>query len=604
MGKKVILLVRVSTKYQSYKEQKAELIEYVERDGYTTDEMEIIEDKESTKLSDEERQGLTKMYAAINNPNNQIEAVYCWELSRISRRPQSLYGVRDRLLRDKINLIAKHENFKLLNKEKELDKNSNIMLGFYISMCENEIHTKVERTKRVKTQKASEGLFTGGKYIKYGYKVNEKTKEYEIDEEKAQIIRECFELYSTGKYGLNTLYKEMIKKGYNVNIYQVQRIVTSPEYKGGIREGYTQIQKRKKQKKDRVINHYSRKYPQIIPIVLYNKCREIAKQNNTNIDKSKNIYYAHKLIKCTSCGAYLVAAKHTVQYQCPKKYSPLSKVVCNASDRINVNTIDSLLWFLTKEKESIFIIKQSKEEVIKYQTEIDNYQLKLDAIENRINVIKEKKKKDLRKQISENIMNDIELNLLIEKTIIEQKIEIENERITWESEINRLNKLINDIENQNKKYSDILYIKLDDAERKKQILKDLNSITDENIKYDLIHKHIKEVILSNKKKNYTKQIDVYYHLHERETYYYDFRNLNENERLYYLSTVNIENQKLPIPLKPIHSNDNIKKLDTSTIKDIEKDKLLNELFVSELDKEKKCFLPFEIEKRYLRKGEK
>jgi DNA invertase Pin-like site-specific DNA recombinase len=79
--KKVILLVRVSSDYQNYDAQKDELIKYVQQDGYVDDDMEIITDKESaTKLSDEERQGLTKMYAAIDDPKNKIEAVYCWEL--------------------------------------------------------------------------------------------------------------------------------------------------------------------------------------------------------------------------------------------------------------------------------------------------------------------------------------------------------------------------------------------------------------------------------------------------------------------------------------------------------------------------------------------
>ena len=61
--KRVILLIRVSTKYQDYTAQTNELIQYVKQHGYTDDEMEIIQDKESaTKLSDEERQGLNKLY--------------------------------------------------------------------------------------------------------------------------------------------------------------------------------------------------------------------------------------------------------------------------------------------------------------------------------------------------------------------------------------------------------------------------------------------------------------------------------------------------------------------------------------------------------------
>jgi len=65
--KRVVLLIRVSTKYQDYTAQTKELTQFVRQDGYTDDEMEIIRDKESaTKLSDEERQGLNKLYELYN----------------------------------------------------------------------------------------------------------------------------------------------------------------------------------------------------------------------------------------------------------------------------------------------------------------------------------------------------------------------------------------------------------------------------------------------------------------------------------------------------------------------------------------------------------
>jgi DNA invertase Pin-like site-specific DNA recombinase len=239
---KVILLIRVSTSYQSYDAQSTELIEYVKRDGYSDEDMVIIKDKESaTKLPDEERQGLTKMYEAINDVNNAIEAVYCWELSRLSRKPESLYKVRNELLSKRIDLRTKQENFKLLNSNKELDRNSNTMLGFYISMCENEILQKVERTKRIKIKKALEGKYTGGLY-KYGYCIDPETKEYRVNNKESEIIKMVYDLYETGKYGLNTLYKEMINRGYKINIHQINRILTSPEYKGGIRAEYGQQQ--------------------------------------------------------------------------------------------------------------------------------------------------------------------------------------------------------------------------------------------------------------------------------------------------------------------------------------------------------------------------
>ena len=539
--KRIILLVRVSTRYQSYDAQKQELVEYAQGHGYTVKDMEIIEDKESaTKLSDEERQGLNKMYAAMNNPNNPIEAVYCWELSRLSRKPESLYKVRNELLNRKIDLRTKHENFKLLNEKKELDPNSNVMLGFYISMCENEIHRKVERTKRIKTQKALEGKYTGGK-IKYGYLYDGKTKEYKVDEDEAPTIRAVFNLYETGKYGVYTLYKEMIKRGYKINIHQINRILTSPEYIGGIRKEYTEIQKRRTQKADRIIHRYSRYYPSIINKTIYDKCREIAKQNNNNIDKSKNIYYAHKLIKCSSCGAYLVASKHTIQYQCPKKYSPLTKTECSATDRININIIDSLLWFLSKKKEALFIVNQSEKQIEEYQSKINELRLKVKTSDTAYETIRDEKRKQLKKIFA--YKNEKEIDNLITDATINDKREIEENKVSWKNEIERLEKLIDEI--YNTLHTEGLSEHWRNFEKKYQsnwIEENyLDKIKDDNQIYDLTHKHIREVNLKKvedifKPGKYTKEITIKYYEGDNDIYYYDGQTRLTFKNIYQITT--------------------------------------------------------------------
>jgi len=538
--KKIILLVRVSTKYQTYDAQKQELIEYAKRDGYSENDMEIIEDKESaTKLSDEERQGLNKMYVAINNPDNQIEAVYCWELSRLSRLPVSLYKVRDELLNKKIDLRTKYENFKLLNEKKELDPNSNIMLGFYISMCENEIRQKVERTKRIKIQKAKEGKYTGG-LIKFGYSCDEKTKEYIINEEEATVIRAVFSLYETGKYGLNTLYKEMIKRGYKVIIHQINRILTSPEYIGGIRPEYIEVIKRKKQKTDRIIHRYDRYYPTIIDKTQYDKCREIANQNNTNIDKSKNIYYAHKLIKCSSCGAYLVAAKHTVQYQCPKKYSPLSKVECSGTDRININIIDSILWNVAVQIEIDFIFNYSEKQLEGWKNEILELQEKIDNSENQYNTILGNERKKLRKAISVETMNDKELEAIATKQTKSDKQKIEKEKVYYKQEIDRLNNLITEANTLYNSTFTIPEYESTFVNKMENITKMVEN-TDDKQRYDVIHKHIKQVSISNiPESTPTKRIDVICYNGETETYYYATKIMDREKKIY--KVIEVDNE--------------------------------------------------------------
>lgn len=81
MENKAIILSRVSSEHQTLEQQTEAVLKEVRRDGYTDDNIIIIEDKESAiKLSEEERNGLNKMKEYINNDPSinvatKIEAV-------------------------------------------------------------------------------------------------------------------------------------------------------------------------------------------------------------------------------------------------------------------------------------------------------------------------------------------------------------------------------------------------------------------------------------------------------------------------------------------------------------------------------------------------
>lgn len=68
MENKAIILSRVSSEHQTLEQQTETVLKEVRRDGYTDDNIIIIEDKESAiKLSEEERNGLNKMKEYIKN---------------------------------------------------------------------------------------------------------------------------------------------------------------------------------------------------------------------------------------------------------------------------------------------------------------------------------------------------------------------------------------------------------------------------------------------------------------------------------------------------------------------------------------------------------
>jgi DNA invertase Pin-like site-specific DNA recombinase len=557
--KKIVLLVRVSTKDQVFEAQKAELIEYAKGHGYSIDEMEIIEDKESaTKLTDEERRGLNKMYAAIENPDNKIECVYCWELSRLSRIPVTLQKISIELERRQIDLRTKQHNFKLLDENKEVSTASRMLYALYVSMCRDEITLKVDRLQRDKRNKAKQGLYTGG-IILYGYDYDKITKEYQLNEEQAVIIREMFRLYETGKYGLNTLYKEMIKRGHNIKIHQINRILTCTEYIGGYREEYTEVQKRKKQGKDRIIHRYRRYYPPIISKEQFDKCREIAKLNSTRIDKAKNIYFAHSLIRC-SCGKHLVAQKLVVQYECHQKYSPLTKIDCNAPDSVNINVMDGVLWTLAKDREAAFVVFDSENQIRELEKQIADVEAKINASGDRYSIEWEKMRKQILKIFKGK--GEAEINALTDEAMLDTKREIEVDKTAWENEAVHLRELIDEIEkNRNrvivpKELSNFEMAMITHGEKitKQQFIERserfqnkwkrqdyrarfLDTIEDEQEMYGIIHRHVKEVTVKNvadfeRPNLMIKKITIQFYMGGNEVLYYYPKMTKKEESVY------------------------------------------------------------------------
>jgi DNA invertase Pin-like site-specific DNA recombinase len=489
--------------------------------------MEIIQDKESaTKLSDEERQGLTKMYEAIQNPDNKIEAVYVWEISRLSRRPQTLHTYKDLLYNHspKIDLRIKDIGLRmLLPNTEELNPVFDLVFNMTVGIAQSEIRQKNDRSKRGKLKSAIEGKYTGG-FIKYGYSYDKKTKKYMINESEAEIIKLIYSLYETGKYGLTTLSKELNKRGYNVNINGINKILTSPEYIGGIRPEYW------KQNVEKKIHRYNRYYPPIISKEQYDKCRVVANNNNSNIDKSKNIYYANKLIKCSGCGCYLTALKNNIQYQCQTKYSPFIKKECNKPDMININVMDTLLWNEALWMEFEFITNLSDNQLREWNNKILELQNKIDNSEVQYNIIVENKIKEIKKVLSTLGENEVQ-KIAINETQSEKQ-RIDQEKVSYTNEIEHLKQLINEAEKSytfSNEEEFLCFAHKKDAD----VLVHLNKLGDQE-KYDIIHRHIKEVRISKYPdiKN-TKKIDIYpFDNPKPRTYYYSYKSKEQSKKIF------------------------------------------------------------------------
>ena len=255
---KAIGLIRVSTKVQELESQSIKVKEAMLRDGFNEDDIILIEDKESgSKLSEEERSGLNKLKRIIET--EPIAAVYCYELSRISRRPSVVYSIRDLLLKKNIDLVCVNPPFRLLKSDGTLSETASMTFSLFTGIAETENYLRVERIMRGKEKKTAEGKLSVGKPI-FGYAVDK--DHYVIwHPTEHKIVQEIFERYSnlesSGSIGKDLFQRNCLASRSN-KIATIQTMVSV-------------ILKEKRYAK---INPDS-VYPAIISKELFNKCQDI-----------------------------------------------------------------------------------------------------------------------------------------------------------------------------------------------------------------------------------------------------------------------------------------------------------------------------------------
>lgn len=226
---KAIGLIRVSTAVQQLESQSLKVKEAILRDGYLESDVILIEDKESgSKLSEEERSGLNKLKTIINDKSNEVDAVYCYELSRISRKAGVVYSIRDYLIKHSINLICLNPYFRMLKEDGSFDEASNLAFGIFSTLAENETYIRTARIMRGKERKKNEGKLSCGRPL-FGYSID--NNHYIIPHPKnSLIIQEIFTRYSnlesSSSIGRDLYYRNALgnenSKMINVQTYTAQ----------------------------------------------------------------------------------------------------------------------------------------------------------------------------------------------------------------------------------------------------------------------------------------------------------------------------------------------------------------------------------------------
>lgn len=215
MNHKCICFTRTSTTQQDVVQQTDVVYSRCLSDGYGPDNIIKIEEQESAiKLSLSERVGIQKLFAHINS-DSLINAVYIFEISRLSRQQTMLFEVRDFLISHNINLICLKPEFKLLDDDGKMSPLANMAFSIFTVLSESEMTVKQERMMRGKLANKQAGKNPGGK-PPFGY-TTDKDKYFIIKEDEAAVVRELFERYATGRYSYKKLAAEYYSRGYFQN---------------------------------------------------------------------------------------------------------------------------------------------------------------------------------------------------------------------------------------------------------------------------------------------------------------------------------------------------------------------------------------------------
>ena len=558
MAKKCILFVRVSTEQQSFDEQEKELYEMAIKDGYEKENIIPIAYKESAiKLSEEERMGLNEMKFRIDT-DPDIDSCYVWEISRISRTKSVLFHVEEYLIKHHIQLIIKNPYHKLLKDDGSIDEGAEMVFVLYGQLAEAEMRNRKERFKRGKKDNAKNDKYNGG-YIPYGYYIKD-DKTFGIKEEEKKVILDVFEWYESGKYSITQIVRKLQEKHIDekrhFTLSFVQNILTNKLLTGELQEDrdITCVVKGTERK----WHQYPRKYPQIIPIEQYLRCREIASKNKTNADKTKNIYYGNKIFRCPECGRYAVGVSNRAIYRCYDAYNTnrllegyLEETRCKNRKNYSINIIDTILWHCASYWEVMKSIINKKETKEKYLDKIQEIEHQKRIAQKRI----EDYEKQIERIINLHIKGHLDEKKYEQKyRLVQNEIDGSNIKIrTYEKDIRRYHSLIEAMEIDDIYKTEIKGQGINffiNTKEWKSFMKNIEAITDEEKRYDIVHNNVKSLDVQE------KEIDHIFDIGMRriKMRIYTVSSFDERKLYFYVISNNGRGAAIYVKAHPIHTS--------------------------------------------------
>ena len=208
------------------------------------------------------------------------------------------------------------------------------MLSIAFGQSKYYIDNLSENIKRGHRQKLRKGIWPG--FAPLGYLNNHRTKEIDLDKNKAPFVRKAFELYATGEYTLKAVVIILEQAGlrsYKGNVLSVscvQRMLQNPIYYGVFSFN------------DEI---YDGTHEPIISKKLFDSVQQMMSNRGKKKRKRKHEFAFSGLMKCGNCDCLITAEKQKGHpyYRCTKKKQP-----CNEKYLREENLIEQMKGIIQK----------------------------------------------------------------------------------------------------------------------------------------------------------------------------------------------------------------------------------------------------------------
>lgn len=360
---KAIILSRVSTEQQDLQEQTNELISEAIKDGYTRNQLVIIENKESVIKNDEENTlGLNMMKEAVEH-DSSINCVYCREVTRLGRRYDVLSSIKAFFVGHKLQLVVCGDTrIELLDSDGNVTYQGGLMFEIACQVAVREMQYKKIRFKQGRARSIKEGKAAQCR-VGYGYYID-KNGYVKVNDAEAAVVNRLFDEYAGTDISTIALYRKLVEDGTWNRL--------SSDITGGNKVRVLLSNYRYSGRNHLNKAHNEIHYQAIVSEDLQDKA--IAKLHRMKQQPkyiTKFVYYAKSLVRC-SCGHIMQPEISTMCYWCP---------FCGK--RHSINHLDWLAW------NSAAQLKLAADTINQRETE-ERFTCDIEVNENKILVMKKR----------------------------------------------------------------------------------------------------------------------------------------------------------------------------------------------------------------------